>query len=89
MTHDREYVNIDYLMKKLNLKLREQAVANLMCGNDTQCFTTEQFVLECKTVFKTDWRDHEYELKLARYGLETLHNVIEVKPNVWTLKESK
>lgn len=69
--------------------LREDVVRKLLAGNDTQCFTTEQYkkayrehsdkVFRVKIPDRLDWLDVTAEMHLR--GLSDI--ITEIRPGVW------
>ena len=97
----REPLDIGKLMKQLNLLMRKEAIASLLAGNDTQCFTTQQYrEAFCRRQMKNA-RDEEIKVMPAFYDrvidpdwarmhLETLPKLVkEVKPDVWAAVEKQ
>lgn len=73
-------------------------VRSLIAGNDTQCFTTQQYV-DARDRWIANFTgstrqelglepDGQYLVKTARKQLLASQLVVEVRPEVWTLKES-
>lgn len=81
---------MESLIGKLAMMIRREVVDSLMEGNDTQCFTTDQYMEryfqrerngEEVDAYRRWWREEN----LARQHLQSLR-CIEVKPDVWTLR---
>lgn len=75
--------NLNRLLRQLLVKKTAFIVRSLLRGNDTQCFTTEQY--------EQEWiRKYSHEIgsvKLARMHLElpAIRKMVkEVSPNVWS-----
>lgn len=86
-------------MRRLALSMRHRAIRKLLAGNDTACFTTEQY----REAFHANYADaSELTQKAMRrvvdYDLARVHlvgegkfrpsPVREVRPDVWAMKES-
>ncbi len=68
--------------------VRNGVVDNLMAGNDTQCFTTEQYhEAYLKSTSDGDFVARYFTLETARMHLRTNRRVREVKPGIWTWVE--
>jgi len=74
---------------------KKETINNRLAGNDTQCFTTEQYVkMHAKLHFKDDEAWGEHILRATEASGETLAHrhlrqcklVKEVKPDVWTTR---
>jgi hypothetical protein len=75
-----------------------EVVCSLMAGNDAQCFTTERYVeardrwirgitgLTPKSYCFNE-NDMKWHVEYARRQLRKFSLVVEVSPDVWTLKE--
>lgn len=77
---------LNLIIRELGRKLKREVVAKLLQGNNTQCFTTEQY-LQKYIEHVQDGDKGVMDLKLARQHLMSGTNIREVKPDVWTLKE--
>lgn len=79
---DQEYRS---LMHQFFLQSRRKVIRHLLAGNDTQCFTTEQYLKAWHTVINHGKGNSILYLALAEQHLRTApHLVREVKPGVWT-----
>lgn len=81
------------LMSRLLKDRINQCVDKLLTGNDTCCFSTEQFqkkYLELYDIgdYSIDWLFEKRDgiEPLARTHLKKCKKVIEVKPDIWTSK---
>ncbi len=88
-------MNVKALLRQLMRVNRKETVDRLLAGNDTQCFTTEQYGrLHAKLHWGKDVEQGERWLLLrfdsdgclARMHLRTYDRVVEVKPDVWREK---
>lgn len=84
------------LVLKLQRKQARDTINRLLAGNDTQCFTTEQYVT---AYVKAHWKKDEGGGRavlgwfksggkgetIAHWHLRTSGMVHEVKPDVWTI----
>jgi len=80
-------------MRDMELTMESEVVHSLISGNDTQCFTTKQYETArdewiAKIVGKT--REQigipNAPLEYARRQLAAFPTVVQVSPDVWTLK---
>ena len=89
----REPLDVDKLMKLLSLKIRKDAIKALLAGNDTQCFTTQQYREAycrqgCMNGTTPDFFDRVIGHDWARNNLKELPSLVkEVKPDVWAAVE--
>ena len=90
MIPDNEPLDIDRLMKQLEMSNCRKAVRALLAGNDTRCFTGAQYAREyarqhrLEEAYMDGWR--KYLEKLAPMHLRSV-GCEEIKPGVWTPKE--
>ena len=89
-------------MDKIKLTMEWDVIQGLMSGNDTQCFSLEQYV-EARDKWITDVcgmtreglgiteseQDRYWLLEYARRQLAACPFVLEVKPGVYTFLESE
>jgi len=84
-------LDLDELIKQLHVSLRERTIRRLLAGNDTGCFTVEQYTDSYLTHQRID---EQYKAGFRRWflsGLAERHlnespSVREVKPGVWAGK---
>jgi hypothetical protein len=81
-------LNVEELLGMYAMQKRREAVASLMAGNDTQCFTTEQYVdryIEQDGRLEAEFRAGHRRLirELASMHLRSV-GAREVKPDLWT-----
>ena len=91
MLSDKEMGRMEQLMGEYALHCRRRAVKSLLVGNDTQCFTTQQYIERyVKQCHKEDnqYRKGFVELvtDVAEMHLRSV-GMVEVKPGVWARKE--
>ncbi len=80
---DREFKR---LVKILHLKMVRETIESLAAGNDTGCFSTDQFVQRWfKVACKEKGMNPMYE-KLAERVLGKSRHVDRVKPGTWAVK---
>ena len=76
------------LMADLGMHCRRKVVASLLAGNDTQCFTTEQY-RDAYTRICNGGDDRimkelgSHPLELAEMHLRSLRELREVRPGLW------
>lgn len=83
---------LNNLMHQLHLATRKKTTAKCFVGNDTQCFTEEQYI-EAWFNQRRGNRDSEIEARekawWRRGGMARKHltaaGMVEVKPGVWTM----
>lgn len=78
-------ISIDELFGLLAMDVRRRTVKYLLAGNDTQCFTTQQY-LDTYIREIDKGMPSIMDLELARKHLVSLagDGVKEVRPDVWT-----
>lgn len=75
------------LMADLGIHQRKKVVATLLAGNDTQCFTTQQYAEAYHRICHRDDEDHKknwikYLSDLTPRHMESI-GMTEVNPGVW------
>ncbi len=81
----RQDLDIDALLHELSMQLRRKVVKSLLAGNDTCCFTVEQYVTAWQQIVDKG----KPPLPLGWPGLAVRHlgslphQVREVRPGVW------
>lgn len=74
------------LLRLIAMALTDEIVRELLAGNDTCCFTTQQYeqarIDKYQKKYKIDVWDYAPE-GWARRHLEMLRSLREVKPDVW------
>ncbi len=78
---------IEQLIGMLAMDMRRKAVVSLLAGNDTQCFSTEQYQRAYERESRTPGWCWRLEDGLAKKHLLSTGLVREVKPGLWTVKE--
>ena len=75
--------NMDYLFGLLAMDCRRQTAKSLLAGNDTQCFSTQQYLdTYIRDINKGDIS--LMNLVLARKHLESIPEIaVEVREDVW------
>lgn len=82
--HDAE---MNKLFRQLGMHCRREVVRTLLAGNDTQCFTTQQYLDAYIHVINKGQRCL-MDLELAKHHLQSLDGKVrEVKPGVWVGQE--
>lgn len=78
------------LMGRIALAFRWGAVERCLAGNDTGCFGVEQYQAAYDREFPAEGNYSRWSPGLAERHLASLAHlgVIEVKPGVWTVKET-
>ena len=88
---DSDTIDLDSLIEQLHISLRERTIRGLLVGNDTGCFTVEQYT---DAYLKHQKVDDQYKDGFRRWflsGLAERHlngspSVQAVKPGVWSGK---
>ncbi len=78
-------IDMKELMGLLVMHCRRKTIKTLLAGNDTQCFTTQQYLdTYIRVIYKGD-KKCLMDLSLAETHLKSLGNQVrEVKPGIWT-----
>ena len=83
---EKEFQN---LMAQLGMEQRRKVVNSLLSGNDTQCFTTEQYAIAYHKIchnndpsYKDGWI--KWLVKLAPKHLMSV-GMVEVKDGIWSM----
>ncbi len=75
------------LMHQLYLQNRRKVIRHLLTGNDTQCFTTEEYMEAWHKVIHHGKGTRILYLELAQRHLRTApHLVREVGPGLWRVR---
>ncbi len=79
------------LIAQLGMASRRKVVRSLLAGNDTQCFTTQQYAEAYHRICHQNDMAHRdgwicYLIELAPKHLRSV-GMREVKPGLWTVEE--